>query len=79
MRYVRRTLFEKVRPGNLDGAEDRLRWLMIRYILIEQPRNREKSIAALRQAGLPCVQLESLRDLNALYAQWGLERPSVTR
>ena len=79
LRYVRRTLFEKVRPGNLDGAEDRLRWLMIRYILIDQPRSQEKWTTALTASGLPFVQLASLRDLNGLYAHWGLERPSVSR
>ncbi len=78
-RYVRRTLFERDRPGHLDGAQDRLRWLMVRHILIQQPRNREKTIAALTASGLPFIRLATLRDLNVLYAHWGLARPSVSR
>ena len=40
MRYVRRTLFDDVRFGNLEGARERLNWRLFRYILVEQPRQR---------------------------------------
>ncbi|MDB5528638.1 MAG: adenylate kinaserelated kinase [Devosia sp.] len=77
-RYLRRTLFEHQRHGMLDGAQDSLKWVMIRYILIEQPRKRERDINLLRATGLPMVQLSSMRELQAAYAVWGLERPPVT-
>lgn len=73
-RYVRRTLFETDRPGTLDGAQDSLKWDMIRYILIEQPRKRQRDTGLLAAGGLPMVTVDSMRELNALYRAWDLER-----
>jgi adenylate kinase family enzyme len=74
-RYVWRTLFQKrTRPGSLAGDKDSLKWEMIRWILIVQPPLRERNRAFLRSAGLPMLELDSMAELNRLYADWGLER-----
>ena len=77
-RYLRRTLFERQRHGMLDGAQDSLKWVMIRFILLDQPRKRQRDIGLLRATGLPMVQLNSMRDLQAAYAAWDLKRIPAT-
>jgi adenylate kinase family enzyme len=74
-RYVRRTLFERERHGHLAGAKDSLKLDMVNFILIEQPRKRQRDIGLLRATNLPMVQLESMSELNAAYAAWGIKRP----
>ncbi len=75
LRNLRRTLFESGRrSGQLEGNIDRLNWKMLRFILVEQPPKRQRDLGILRAAGLPMVQLESMRELNALYAAWSLQR-----
>ena len=74
-RNVRRTLFESGRrAGQLEGNIDKLNWQLFRFILIEQPKKRRRDLGILRASGLPMVQLESMRELQSLYAAWGLER-----
>jgi adenylate kinase family enzyme len=74
-RNVRRTLFEtKRRAGQLEGAQDSLKLEFFRFILFEQPRKRERDLTILRNSGLPMVTLNSMRELQALYRAWGLER-----
>lgn len=74
-RYVRRTLFEAHRPGNLDGARDSLKWAMVHWIVVVQPARRGEMIRKLSAAGLPMLSLESLRELKLLYAAWSLPDP----
>jgi adenylate kinase family enzyme len=74
-RYVRRTLFEtRDRAGQLEGGIDRLNLALFHFILFEQPRKRQRDLGILRAAGLPTVELTSMRDLQALYEAWGLRR-----
>lgn len=74
-RYVRRTLFEKrQRPGSLAGDKDSIKWEMVRWILLVQPPMRERNRARVRAAGLPLIELGSMRELKRLYAAWGLTR-----
>ncbi len=74
-RYLRRTLFEKrQRPGSLAGDKDSIKWEMVRWILLVQPTLRERNLARVRSAGLPLVELASMRELQRLYEAWGLER-----
>ena len=73
-RYIRRTLFERQRAGMLEGGIDRLNLGMMRFIVLEQPKKRERDRGILAAAGLPMVQLESMAELQALYRAWGLER-----
>jgi adenylate kinase family enzyme len=74
-RNVRRTLFEtRHRAGQLEGGIDTLKWELIRFILFEQPKKRDRDRAILRASGLPMVEPASMRELRALYAAWGLRR-----
>jgi len=74
VRYVRRTLFEPVGAGRLDGGIDRLNWDMVRFIVIEQPKKRQRDSKILADSGLPMITLDSMRALNALCAAWNLSR-----
>ena len=71
-RYLKRTLFQKERAGNLPGAKDSIKWDMIHLILVIQPKRRAQGVARLRAAQLPMVQLESMAELRELYEAWGL-------
>jgi adenylate kinase family enzyme len=74
-RYLRRTLFEKSgRAGSLAGDKDSIKWEMVRWILFVQPKNRARDVARMQASGLPLVQLESMPELQRLYAEWGLRR-----
>lgn len=74
-RYVWRTLFEKQgRVGSLAGDKDTIKWEMVRWILVRQPKLRERDVKHLRSAGLPMIELHSMAELNRLYREWGLSR-----
>jgi adenylate kinase family enzyme len=71
-RYVRRTLFEKHRPGNLEGAADSLKWNMVHWIWVASPMALRRYREDLPKAGLPFMDIRGMRDLNRLYAAWNL-------
>ena len=73
-RYLRRTLFQKHRPGNLPGARDSLKWAMIHWILLASPRNLERYRVDLPKSGLPFLEVHGMRGLKRLHAAWGLTR-----
>ena len=73
-RYVIRTLFQRHRPGSLDGNADRLRWMMIRYILFSSQKNVRRYRQDLPAVGLPYVEVRNLPQLNQLYSAWQLTR-----
>ena len=73
-RYLWRTLFEKQRVGALAGAQDSIKWEMVRWILVRQPKLRARDVKHLRSAGLPLIELNSMAELNRLYKAWRLER-----
>ena len=72
-RYLRRTLFERDRAGHLDGAPERVKGMMIHWILAVSPRHTRQNRAALAASGLPLVSSGSMRALRRLYAAWQLE------
>lgn len=75
LRNVRRTLLETGhRAGQLEGNIDTLNWELFRYMLFEQPRKRSRDLAILRSAQKPMIELNSMAELNRLYAEWGLAR-----
>ena len=75
-RYFRRTLWQRARVGALDGCRDSIKWAMIHWLW-----HTRRSAAILRrkaaQSGLPAVMVGNRRELDALYAAWGLS--SATR
>jgi adenylate kinase family enzyme len=73
-RYVRRTLFEHDRAGNLEGNRDSLKWDMVPWIAWTEPKRRPAHLTVLRESKLPMIEVKSLRELNALNAAWDLSR-----
>jgi hypothetical protein len=73
-RYLRRTLFQPIRVGNLEGARDSIKWEMIRWILIVSPTRLAGYHAMVETSGLPHLETHGMRDVNRLYREWGLTR-----
>ncbi|MDR3474572.1 MAG: AAA family ATPase [Devosia sp.] len=71
-RYVRRTLFQRERAGHLDGARDSLKWSMVRWIVVASPRSLRRYREDLPAAGLPFVEIDSMRRLRQTYVRWRL-------
>lgn len=73
-RYVRRTLREEARAGALEGRRDSIKWAMIHWLW-----HTRRSAGTLRRkaakSSLPVVSVGNRRELDALYAAWGLRRP----
>ncbi|MGO1767906.1 MAG: AAA family ATPase [Advenella sp.] len=72
-RYLRRTLFERERQGDLEGALDSVKWEMIRHIAFVTPGNHKRYTELLAQTALPTVSLPSVRDIKRAYRHWGLD------
>lgn len=73
-RYLRRTLFERDRIGNLEGAKDSLKWEMVHWLLVRGPQRIKGYSKMLPASGLPFVKFPSMRAVNAGYGAWGLNR-----
>jgi adenylate kinase family enzyme len=73
-RFLRRTLFQPDRPGNLEGARDSIKWEMIHWILVVSPPRLAGYPAIVEASGLPHVETHGMAALNRLYAEWGLSR-----
>lgn len=74
-RYVGRTLFQKNRPGQLEGARDSLKWALFRWILWDEPRKHAARRDLLQSCGLPYVGSRSMSELRKLYRAWDLMGP----
>lgn len=75
-RYFARTLFQKVRAGALEGGQDRLNWKMLAWLWTTRNSIGKYQQVAL-SSGLPHVFVSNQRELDALYAEWGLTRPGA--
>lgn len=73
-RYFARTLFQKVRAGALAGGQDRVNWRMLAWLWKTRNSIDKYRQLALR-SGRPYVFASNKRELDALYAEWGLTRP----
>lgn len=71
-RYFSRTLGRE-RVGALEGNKDSIKWDMIHWLWITR-HAAEKYIEMARDTGLPVVVCRSQKELQALYANWGLMR-----
>jgi len=72
-RYFYRTLLQKSRAGALEGEQDSLNWLMLRWLW--KSRNAAGKYRQLALAsGLPHVFTGTPEELNRLYASWDLKR-----
>lgn len=73
-RYFRRTLFERYRPGALEGQQDSIKWSMIHWVAFASRPNGARYRAMVEQTGLPRVFCGSMGEIKALYRAWGLHR-----
>jgi adenylate kinase family enzyme len=71
-RYLRRTLFQRSRIGNLEGNRDSLKWDMVHWVLVRAPRNIARYRTTLPASGLPFIELNSMRELRRAYREWDL-------
>lgn len=72
-RYFWRSLFQKRRAGALDGEQDSVSWRMVKWLW--KTRNKAPGTREFaRGIGVPYVFCHNQRELNQLYAAWGLER-----
>jgi len=74
-RYLWRSLFQKHRPGGLEGHRETVRLAMLLWLW--KTRNRSEAAREFaRKSGLPYVFCRSTTELRALYTMWGLARPA---
>ena len=73
-RYLRRTLFQRERAGQLEGAQDSLKWGMVHWVLIRAHKNNKRYADIVRRTGLPTVWLRRMRELDEAYRVWNLQR-----
>lgn len=71
LRYIRRTLWQPGRYGGMDG-QDRLSWEMLHHILFVTPGGRKRNAALFEQLRLPRVWAGSVKEIERLYMEWGL-------
>ena len=76
-RYFHRTLFQRYRPGALAGRKDSIKWEMIHWVAIASRRNGARYRQMVEETGLPHVFCGSLREVKALYRDWGLAETPV--
>ncbi|MHA6299355.1 hypothetical protein [Devosia sp. CAU 1758] len=66
-RYIRRTLFEKSRVGNLEGNRDSLKWSMFHWVFIASRKNGERYRKLIEATSLPHVFCRSMDEIKALH------------
>ena len=71
-RYLKRTLFEARRAGNLEGNKDSIKWVMIGWIWKTRSSIGRYDRFA-RETGLPYVFCPSLKEVRKLFEAWGLD------
>ncbi len=74
LRYLRRSWFERVRAGNLEGGQDSVNWTMIRHIAITTPQNRRRYRLIFDQLDLPKTSLLTVREVDQFYRAERLTR-----
>ncbi|WP_459623901.1 P-loop NTPase family protein [Burkholderia sp. 3C] len=72
LRYLRRTLFERDRPGALAGAEDKVRWEMVRHIAVTTRANRARYAEMFNDIGLPKVRMTSAHAVRTFCRESGV-------
>lgn len=74
LRYLRRSWFERVRFGGLDGGKDSVKWEMLRYITVTTPENRRRYKETFEGINLPKIRLSTAREIARFYSSEGLVR-----
>ena len=72
-RYLKRTLTAGTdRIGGLAGGKDSIKWEMIDWVLFKSKKNSDRYLKMARATALPIVEVQSAKQLNAVYKAWGL-------
>lgn len=79
LRYFRRTLFERYRPGALEGQRDSIKWSMIHWVAFASRHNGARYREMVDETGLPRVHCRSMAEVRQLYRHWNLEHPQPPR
>jgi hypothetical protein len=74
LRYLRRSWFDRDRLGGLEGAQDSVKWEMIRYIVVTGRHNHRRYQEMLHQLGIPTIELSNAREIARFYQSEGLVR-----
>lgn len=72
MRYFNRTLFQRYRPGALEGERDSIKWEMIHWVAVASRHNGERYRQMIAGGSLPHVFCRSMADVKQLHAAWAL-------
>ena len=73
-RYLRRSWFERVRVGGLEGGQDNVKWDMIRYIAFDTHKIRRHQAKMFDRISLPHIRLSASRDIARFYQSERLSR-----
>lgn len=76
-RYFNRTLFQRRRPGALQGHKDSVKLSMIHWVAFASRYNGARYRDIVARQGLPSVFCGSLGEVKALYSAWNLTLPST--
>ena len=71
-RYFNRTLFQRYRPGALEGKKDSIKWSMIHWVAIASRHNGARYREVIEATLLPRVFCGSMAEVKALHRTWGL-------
>ena len=71
-RYIKRSIFKNERIGKLPGSKKKFSFSLLKHIIFNYPKNRNKYDKLLQKINLPIVRIYSLTELQKLYTNWGL-------
>jgi len=74
LRYLRRSWFERVRYGGLEGGKDSVKWDMLRHIATRTRGNRSRYARLFEEIALPKIRLFSIKEIAKFYRSEGLAR-----
>lgn len=72
-RYFKRTLFQRYRPGALEGRKDSVKWNMIHWVAIGSRDNGARYRQMVETTDLPRLFCRSMAEVKTVYRAWGLE------
>jgi adenylate kinase family enzyme len=72
-RYFKRTLFQRYRPGALEGRKDSVKWNMIHWVAIGSRDNGARYRQMVETTDLPHLFCRSMAEVKTVYRAWGLE------
>jgi adenylate kinase family enzyme len=71
-RYFNRTLFQRRRPGALEGKRDSIKWEMIHWVAFASRNNGDRYRAMVAATDLPHVFCTSMHEVKSLHRAWSL-------